>query len=172
LRRLRITVSQDGEHRERDKALGVSGRPGQWRIGAEDARSSGRSDDTRQLEVIEGGRAFVRSGVAIPLMQRQTVINGKQVVTTDSTVYQEANQGFYVVPRVNGDRVTLEIAPQYDTPGHTRRLNTTVEGRIGEWINLGDIARNTERDGSGIASVSGRNASERMNVRVRVEEAR
>jgi len=43
-----------------------------------------------------------------------------------------------------GERVTLEISPQFDSPGdqgygsvNTQRLSTTVSGRLGEWIELG-----------------------------------
>jgi hypothetical protein len=57
----------------------------------------------------------------------------------------DASNGFYVVPRVNGDYLTLEIHQRNDRPGMrggvmiTQSADTFVQGRLGEWIDLGGV---------------------------------
>ena len=109
-----------------------------------DTRSTRDARTNQSVQVVEGGRAFIQVGQSLPLPLRQVVRGPNGVVLTDSTVYQDIGQGFYAAPRLAGDRVTLEISPQFDTPGNqgygsvnTQRVSTTVSGRLGEWIELG-----------------------------------
>ncbi len=54
-------------------------------------------------------------------------------------------KGFYVTPHLHGEKVSLAIYMQHDElkNNHTslQRLNTTVSGRLGEWITLGGITQ-------------------------------
>ena len=99
-------------------------------------------------------------------------------MTQSSTAYRDIQTGFSVVPRVAGDRVTLEIAPQRETPGaygrgsaNTQQIVTTATGRLGEWIELGSMTQTTAAEGSGI--LSSRSAARRDNrgVWVKVDVA-
>jgi hypothetical protein len=56
----------------------------------------------------------VRSGQSVAVPQRQVIQNQWGTRVIDSSQYQEVSSGFYVLPRVNGDRVTLEISAQND----------------------------------------------------------
>jgi hypothetical protein len=49
-------------------------------------------------------------------------------------------------------------------------VSTTVSGRLGEWLSLGEIGRESEASGSGILSASQASRSELRTVRVKVEE--
>ena len=60
--------------------------------------------------------------------------------------------GFYVLPRVRGENVVLEVSPYKSSRTGTSRDNvdtqsahTTVTGRIGEWIPIGGVTREGER---------------------------
>ena len=51
-------------------------------------------------------------------------------------------------PQLAGDTVTLQVSPQHDTPGRygrgssdVQRVETTVSGRLGEWIDIGGVVR-------------------------------
>jgi hypothetical protein len=80
------------------------------------------------------------------------------------------------VPRLNGDRVTLDISPRDDTPGslpgsvNSTRLVTTVSGRLGEWLELGGSVGEQSAAGSGIASYGTRIASRTRRLLLKVEE--
>ena len=87
------------------------------------------------------------------------------VVVSESLVQCDLGTRFVAVPRLGGERVTLEISPRDDTPGrlpgsvNVQRLLTTVSGRLGDWIELGgSVGEQSGRSGA-IASYGTRSAS-------------
>ena len=135
--------------------------------------------NTQQLQVLEGNRALVHSGQAVPVPQRQVIQNqwGTQVI--DSTQFQEVGSGFYVLPRVNGDRVTLEISTQNDAlvPGsgdqptvRVQQASSTVSGRLGEWLEVGGLGQQKNHDDSTISTRGASRTREQRNVLIKVEE--
>ena len=135
--------------------------------------------NTQQLQVLEGNRALVRSGQSVPVPQRQVIQNqlGTQVI--DSTQYQEVVSGFYVLPRISGDRVTLEISAHNDAllPGgggqpatRVQQTSSTVSGRLGEWL---EVSGSGQRKDSGDVTISTRDMSRTQaqhSVLIKVEE--
>ncbi|MDD5300960.1 MAG: hypothetical protein PHD65_10760 [Gallionella sp.] len=154
---------------------------GQDRLKAHVTSTRSLEDDrkTQQLRVLEGNRALVRSGQSVPVPQRQVIQNqwGTQVI--DSTQYQEVGSGFYVLPRVNGDRVTLEISAQNDSlapnsgSNPTMRVQQTssvVSGRLGEWLEVGGLGQKKNTDDSAVSSRSTSRTREQRSVLIKVEE--
>lgn len=142
-----------------------------------DSRSTASGNGTQSVQVIEGGRALINVGTSIPVPLRQVVVGPQGAVFTDTVVYRDLGSGFYVQPQLNGDRVTLEISQQADSPGgygpgsaNVQRLATTVNGRLGEWIELGGINQVSGGDGRTNLGVSTRDARDRRGIWLRVEE--
>jgi hypothetical protein len=113
----------------------------------------------------------------MPVSQRQVIQHpwGTQVI--DSTAYREVERGFYVLPRVNGDRVTLEIGAQNDAPVRgdpqsvsTQQAASTLSGRLGEWLELGGTGQRETIDDGTISSRSASRKHEQRSVLIRVEE--
>jgi len=78
----------------------------------------------------------------------------------------EAATSVYVVARVHGDSVLLDIEPEHASFGpqgeiRSQGLSTQAAGRLGEWIDLGASDR--------VASSAGADLQARMHVQVRVE---
>lgn len=132
---------------------------------------------TQHLQVLDGNRAWVSGGQSVP--QRQLIQQGQQVIDTVRQV--DVASGFYVLPRVNGDRVTLEITAQNDSlaPGQSadaypgkRMQNTssTVSARLGEWVNLGGLGQQGDLNSAAITARSTSRLNEQRNVLIRVEE--
>jgi type II secretory pathway component GspD/PulD (secretin) len=94
---------------------------------------------------MEGQSAYISSGLSVPLQTTERYYGGAVPYQRNTTQYHDVTSGFYVIPRVNGDMVTLEIAQHDDKPGRqygvidTQRLDTVVQGRLGEWIDLGGL---------------------------------
>jgi hypothetical protein len=204
-RRLLITVRQDAAiDRERADAQ-VAGRIGTGNgsvvIGSSGGSSGenglrARIDNTRSLnddrntqtiQVLEGNSAFIHFGQSVPVPQRQvtrTIVNGQIVDRVSSaTEYRDVQTGFQVLPRLNGDRVLLEISPQRDTfaspeqnlpPGsvNTQRAATTVSGRLGEWIELGGIAQGGVNQQTVILGSTRETSADNRRVLVKVDEIR
>jgi type II secretory pathway component GspD/PulD (secretin) len=144
---------------------------------AHDRHSTESSGSTQMVQVVEGGRALIHVGQSLPIPLRQMAFGPRGAVVSEGIVYRDLGQGFYAAPRVIGDRVTLEISPQFDSPGkqgygsiETQRLSTTVSGRLGEWLELGGSSQQTNFGERGNLHSGSSQASDRRSVWLQVEE--
>jgi hypothetical protein len=184
LRRLVISVRQDGTDIGSNRDAGITGRV---EVGAGGAAVSGRGhlyqsdsrsrrDTSQQVQTIDGGRAAIMVGESFFLPLRQVVMTPAGVVVSESLVQRDLGTGFVAMPRLSGDRVTLDISPRDDTPGpvpgsiNSTRLVTTVSGRLGEWLELGGSAGDQNVASGGLASYGTRSTSRMRRLLLKVEE--
>ncbi len=130
---------------------------------------------SQQLQVIEGGRAFITVGQAVPLKQRQIVQMPWGAEVVEQTQYQQVGSGFYVQPRVQGARVTLDISTENDAVESRRNVSvqhasSTVSGRLGEWIELGGVTQQQQNSGGTLSSRRSSQSDETRNIFIRIEE--
>jgi len=192
-RRLLISVRQDASgsaNRQSISAGGaVSGSQGSVSVGqGAPARSgvnarvldSSRTSDDRivqQVQALEGSPAHISMGVSRPLPTRSTAYGPGGVVVSREVVVQDVSTGFTVVPRLAGDRVTLDINPRRETPNRrppgsvsTSEIATTTTGRLGEWIELGGSTQSASREDRGILSRDSASRQSSGRVWVKVDE--
>lgn len=204
LRRLKITVLQDIDSETAHRMLGTSANfgAGNARISTDGAQGGpggavisvergtdrlavqgnvmqGRESDrqVQTVRVVEGGRARIVIGKTMPVVRRQTLQSAGQTQVFETTQFREANSGFYVVPRVNGDRVTLEIDAQNErfspnaTDGNAQiqQVHTTVSGRLGEWLSLGEVGEQNQQESRSISSAGTSRLREQRSILLRVE---
>lgn len=161
-----------------DKGAMVEYRQGESALRAKvyGTRSTETGGETQQIQVLEGRSAYIQVGQTLPVSQRQAVISGGKVVVYDTTAYQDATRGFYVLPRISGDTVTLEINPQRNTPGrrpgeiNVQQISTVVSGRLGEWLEVGGIDQESRAEGSGTVYSTRSLSADRRQVLLKVEE--
>lgn len=180
--RISVTGSPNSSGSPDSKGLTIAAGQGadQVRARIDSTRASGDDHKTQQIQVLEGNQALVSVGQSVSVPQRQVVQSPWHTQVIESTQYRDVNSGFYVRPRVNGDRVTLEISAQNDalqsdanmaTPAmRTQKVLTTVFGRLGEWLVLGGTMQQTEDDSSTLGSHNLSSKQERRNVLLKVEE--
>lgn len=142
-----------------------------------DSRSVSSDNSSQMVRATEGGAAFINVGRSLPVPMRQVILGPGGAVVADSVVYRDIGQGFYAVPQLNGNRVTLEISQQADSAGQrgsvdTQRLNTTVSGQLGEWIELGGTGQQGGRQQSGAFELSTREMRDQRSIWLKVEEVR
>ena len=84
--------------------------------------------------------------------------------------------GFYVLPRIRGGGVTLKLRPFKNTQSNTRAgsietqsANTTISGRLGEWLPLGGVSEQFKRSQSGIGSSSSAEGSNKSSIWIRAD---
>jgi len=203
-RQLLITVRQDAAVDRERSEVQAGGRivTGVGSVVVGDAPRGGESglrgrlDNTRALsedrsaqsiQVLEGNSAYIQFGQSVPVAQPQvtrTMINGKPVDRVSNNVdYRDAQTGFHVLPRLAGDRVTLEISPQRDTfaapvqnlPAgsvNTQRAATTVSGRLGEWMEIGGVAQSATNQQTVILGSTRETSSDNRRILVKVDEIR
>ena len=72
-----------------------------------------RTDNNHSFSVqtLEGQPALIQSGLSVPVQNQNTVFTRNGVIVRDSVEYVNATSGFYVLPRINGNQVTLMVAP-------------------------------------------------------------
>lgn len=183
VRRLIISVRQNGSNAEEGSGAGVSGRV---KIGEGAPTISGRGhlyrsdrssrrDTLQQVQTIDGGRAAIMVGQSFLVPMRQVVLTPTGVVVSEQFIQRDLGTGFVAVPRLNGDRVTLDISPRDDMPGplpgsvNVQRLHTTVSGQLGEWLELGGSVREQSSSSGAIASYRAGSASRQRRVLLKVE---
>lgn len=127
----------------------------------------------QQMKVAEGSWASIRSGQSIPIATRTRNRDG---TVTETLTYQQVVSGFEVLPRVNKDQVTLMIRPQkanLSAQGggqiDIQSIETTVNGKLGEWLSLGGSTTQTNNDNSGILSSTRTRESQHDQIWVKVE---
>lgn len=141
--------------------------------------SRSRADDrnTFRVQTLEGHPAFINQGQSIPLGSSSTVITENGVVVNQSIDYYDVGSGFYVLPRLNGEQVTLLVAtelssikPGGQTTTNVQGLETTVTGRLGEWIELGGIDQSFNRGRRQNFSSANIHGQELRTILIKVDE--
>jgi hypothetical protein len=194
-RRLLISVRQEAAGSFEQRGAGLSGTAGggEVRVGvnepprpqssatvfAYDSRGSAGDRMTSQVQALEGSPAYIATGQSVPV--RTTVVTrtpGDSVGQSTATD-QDVASGFHVIPRVSGDRVFLDIAPQRATPGeqgpgsaNVQQISTTASGRLAEWFQLGGIDQGATRSQSGVFSGANGARTGASGVWVRIDEIR
>jgi type II secretory pathway component GspD/PulD (secretin) len=135
-RRLVISVRFSGDAAERRTEIGVdarvSNRGSRIEARASESHTAGSERVDQRIRVLEGSRARIATGSSRPLQLR------------DGAVIQDIATGFDVIPRVAGDSVLLEIAPQREVAGgdgrvQGQRASSTIRTRLGEWVELAGV---------------------------------
>lgn len=98
------------------------------------------------VRTLEGSETWIAVGQSVPFTT-STVAPGWGGTVQRSTTFRDVSSGFFATARLNGDLVTLEISPrqqQFRPSGtggtvQTRGANTVVNGRLGEWMQVGAV---------------------------------
>ncbi|ROM94487.1 secretin N-terminal domain-containing protein [Pseudomonas brassicacearum] len=92
------------------------------------------------------------------------------------TQYRNVTQGFYVTASVTGDIVHLAISTNRDRMSQERpdvvnvqSTDTTVSGRLGEWITLAGVNRQTQADKQAMSRSYSTQGRDDMTLRVKVD---
>ena len=141
-----------------------------------DTRSN--TDLVNSIQTIEGKPAFIATGKSIPVTTYRRYGDGTYRHFERDTQYRDATAGFYALPRVNGQRVTVEISPHLNRlskiPGsfEVMQASTIVSGQLGAWISLGGTTlseTNRQRD---IGFSASSRQSREQDVWLKVDEIR
>lgn len=144
--------------------------------------STGAVDERslNSVRVLEGNVAHISAGQSVPFVTmiaapRHRRAGGQGVATE----YRDLSSGFDVLPRVNGERVVLQISGRQQRlvdaetgSAAVQYVDTTITGRLGEWIDLGEVSSSVEERHSTTGGSGGRDrtmnrsASHRIAVKV------
>lgn len=133
------------------------------------------------VQTLEGSETLIAVGNSVPITTRSVSPGWAGPVVQESTVYRDVDTGFYATPRINGDRVVLEISPRQQryragNPAYgggvieTSGVTTTVSGRLGEWIELGAVRESGTSSAGGLLVWGRHTDSSEYSAWVKVEE--
>lgn len=202
-RRLIISVRQNVDSSLNDRESSLSGRYGSDNVRLE-SPDTGRSgtiiqgqdnegnviryrqhqsqsqlDDRNvsRVQALEGNPAFISMGQSVPIPNQTAYVTGSGVVVQNGVEYHNVSSGFYVLPRLQGDNVTLLIAPRLSRISQNQtaifdvqNVETTASGRLGEWIQIGGISRQYNNESKRNLIDSKQHGQEYRNVLLKVEE--
>ena len=134
-----------------------------------------RTPKVQQVRVTEGLWATIRVGEGIPI---NTSVRNSDGSVTETFTYQAVASGFQVLPRVNGDNVVLTIHPQSQSSTQNRsgvyttlEMQTTVTGKLGQWLALGSTEETRDSSATGITYSTRQRRNENNQIYVKVELA-
>lgn len=141
--------------------------------------TGGQSDEKNVhfVQTMENQATFIYTGQSVPVAERTVIISDSDSTFHEGIGYRDVTSGFYVVPRINGNTVTLALAPQLQVVNPYRastvevqNAETMVSGRLGTWIDLGGATQDFNDDQNVTLTNTHRRASERRRIWVKVEE--
>jgi hypothetical protein len=146
-------------------------------VDATDSRQRSYSKPVHHLRVSEGREGFIETGRQIPYFSG--VSRPSQGSTLGTTEFRNVTTGFYVLPRVHGNSVTLEISPfknslsrANDGSIDTQSANTVISGRIGQWMQIGGVSEQSSGSQSGIGSYGSSQGSQSDSIWIRADLVR
>lgn len=135
--------------------------------------TTSRDGGVQQIQASEGVPALIQVGQSVPLTTTQQDSYGR---LQNQTQYRNVTQGFYVTASVTGETVHLSISTNRDRMSQERQdvvnvqsTDTTVSGRLGEWIPLAGINRETQADKSSTTRSYSTQGRDDLTLRVKVD---
>lgn len=130
-------------------------------------------DILQQVRALDGHPARISIGTDRPQPYRETFRGPGARITREGTVYDRTQTGFTVLPRVVGDRVSLQIGTRAEEPGpggtvRGATLGTSVEGRLGEWIPIGASTESAASRGTGFLHAGRGRGESDLQIEIRV----
>ncbi|MBB4814597.1 secretin [Pseudomonas rhodesiae] len=132
-----------------------------------------RDGGIQQIQASEGVPALIQVGQSVPLTTTSQDSYGR---LQNQTQYRNVTQGFYVTASVTGDTVHLAISTNRDRMSQERpdvvnvqSTDTTISGRLGEWIPLAGINRQTQADKTSATRTYSTQGRDDLTLRVKVD---
>ncbi len=145
------------------------------RIRLHDRTAQRSSTASYQVQTLEGRPAYISSGMRVPVSGVERYFHNGVPYERRTTQLQDVSGGFYVVPRLQGDSVMLEILQHDDRLGrargvvNTQSTGTVVRGRLGEWLQLGGIDTRADDSQGGLGRSVSAQGSEIRQISVKVD---
>lgn len=137
---------------------------------------SSNNATTQTVMTVDGQRAYIRVGQSVPHVRKILALSRRPLVLLQDVEFQDVTTGFDVLPRVRGDRVLVEITPRLSSLRNPatgladfQELSTTVETKLGEWLDLGQIMESRGEVERAILESTHTTSGERRTVRLKIE---
>ena len=157
-------------------SITIGSNSGSVSISSTSTRKRLQNNPIHQIRVAEGNPAYIETGKQIPYFSGAGWIAQDGQTFTGGIDYKDVVTGFYVLPRIRGDNVNLEVSPFKNALGQsgggnieTSSANTTITGRIGEWLLIGGVSDQLSRAQSGSGSSTSTKSRSNESIWIRAD---
>ena len=130
-----------------------------------------QDNPVHRVRVTEGMAGYIETGEQIPIFSG--IRWDAPDTVTGNVEYKNVVTGFYVLPRVNGDNVTLEVSPFKNALRGgsiaTQSARTMLSGRLGEWLLIGGVSERLERTQSGTGTYTSTQSRSNESIWIRAD---
>jgi hypothetical protein len=137
-RDLWVSVRQ-ASHRERSRTFGGS---------------TSRDSAVQGVRTLDGRPAEITIGRDVAVHERGAVVTLGGLAIVDDVWFETLGTGFSVIPRLLGERFSIDIvtrhAPAGERPRTEHELRTSVQGELGTWIEIGHVLEEHAQKRSGL----------------------
>ena len=147
------------------------------RYNAVERSTTARNANVQTVMTLDGQSAYIRVGQSVAYTAKIVdMSHDRATISQGSVAQRDVATGFVVIPHVHGDRVRIDLTPRLASLQNPatgladfQELGTTVDVRLGEWIELGAILG--ERDKVGRATLNGvaTGSGEHRTLRLKIE---
>jgi len=130
----------------------------------------------QSLLVVDGGEGYIAVGRDEPFTIAMAGLVGRHEGYSEQVEYRRVATGFRVRPRLSGDHVQLELAPQMESLGQSRHkavvfheAKTDIRIALGEWVEIGSMIGRQGGDAAAILSYRSGSQESWRELWVRVE---
>lgn len=143
------------------------------RVMSRNTISTERNSSVHQVRVLEGEEGYISLGDEIPVQQQVVTING----VSNTTHYKPVTSGFYVVPKLQRDKVFVEISSHSQkikgnnsqASIETSTLNTTVSVPLGLWTPMGGIDQSAKQSSQGIVYSTRQKGTQDLGYEIKID---
>jgi hypothetical protein len=170
-----ITSSEKGFEISTDSEHVKIGRPGESGVRLKHYDTRETNNSVRTLQALEGSPTLILSGSSQPFVSGRSFYPGPYPNSHTEYQYRNIDSGFYATAHLIGDQVRIEITTQRENLLQDRRSisrresQSSVSGKLGEWLPLANISTKQQQRDSGIAMRNSTRFEERETLWVKVE---
>jgi type II secretory pathway component GspD/PulD (secretin) len=136
-----------------------------------------RLDNQSSVRTVEGMEAWISAGRSVPYTDTWRT-PGPGGTVQRSTTYRDVDTGFYALPRLRGDQVSIEISSRQqslargrDGEVRTAATNTVVTATLGTWVEIGAVRESGTGSDGGLLRWGRYTAASEYSAWLRVDAA-
>lgn len=132
-------------------------------------------ENTQTIRTLEGNAAYIKTGDSYPVQNVQLYNGYGYPSVSTNTQFIEASTGFAVVPRLNGDQVTLDVSPWSEQMAgrgqiQSQAAQSSLRVKLGEWVELGGVAHNSQQSSSRVTANVRQTGTREMWILLKVDK--
>ena len=170
-RQLRINIMQESAATMKQYGFNITKENKKTNAKVYTTQHSASNPKQQTIQVTEGQWATLQTGMSIPSISRSKNPNG---TITESIQYKTIMSRLKIHPLINGDKINIKIksftgSKDAINSGSIQGINTSVTGKLGEWIALGGITSAKDSSKTGFTFSTNRTSESTRQLFIKID---